>query len=158
MQPVDPTTSNSSPPALHLIGAACLLRLSRGPLQHRVELFCLQSVERARVYGRATTRDHSMLLQFNSCMKPDGQLERHTVFFPVLGKHRVVVQGNGLIEVVQIAHGRIHVENRSTDPHNRKFPAFLYRGKLAFLAAGSAAVGHPDQTTATAYRSGSSQI
>ena len=48
-------------------------------------------------------------------MKPDGQLERHTVFFPVFGKHRIVVHGNGIIEVVQIVRGRIHVESRSAD-------------------------------------------
>lgn len=115
MQPVDRQTSNSLPPVLHLIGAACSLRLPRRPLQHRVELFCLQSAEQVRVYGRATTRDHSMLVQFDSCMKLDGQLERHTVFFPVFGKHRVVVHENGIIEVVQMVQGGIHVETRSTD-------------------------------------------
>jgi hypothetical protein len=115
MQPIDPTTSNALPPDLHFIGDACSLRHPHRPLQHRVELLCLKSMERVRVYGKATTRDHSMLVQFNSCMKPDGQLERHTVFFSLFGKHRVVVHGNGIIEVVQIFQGRIHAESRRTD-------------------------------------------
>lgn len=114
MRAADSTTSNPLPPFMHLVGAACSLRLPRRLLHHHVELFCSQGLERVRIYGRAATRDDSILVQFNSFMKPDGQLERHTVFFPVLGKHRIAVYGTA-IEVVQIVHRRIHVEHISTD-------------------------------------------